>query len=86
MSLVFTTISENGVGILSDYAFLILVLVGTMVFVALVVNPLIAVLITRQNPYPLVLRCLRESGLTAFFTRSSAANIPVNMQLCQKID
>ncbi|HHH5386816.1 TPA: serine/threonine transporter SstT [Streptococcus pyogenes] len=85
MSLVFTTISENGVGILSDYAFLILVLVGTMVFVALVVNPLIAVLITRQNPYPLVLRCLRESGLTAFFTRSSAANIPVNMQLCQKI-
>ncbi|MEN4255823.1 serine/threonine transporter SstT [Streptococcus pyogenes] len=85
MSLVFTTISENGVGILFDYAFLILVLVGTMVFVALVVNPLIAVLITRQNPYPLVLRCLRESGLTAFFTRSSAANIPVNMQLCQKI-
>lgn len=85
MSLVFTTISENGVGILSDYAFLILVLVGTMVFVALVVNPLIAALITRQNPYPLVLRCLRESGLTAFFTRSSAANIPVNMQLCQKI-
>ncbi|MGF3084102.1 serine/threonine transporter SstT [Streptococcus pyogenes] len=85
MSLVFTTISENGVGILSDYAFLILVLVGTMVFVALVVNPLIAVLITRQNPYPLVLRCLRESGLTAFFTRISAAIIPVNMQLCQKI-
>ncbi|MGT2935076.1 serine/threonine transporter SstT [Streptococcus castoreus] len=85
MSLVFSAISENGIGVLSDYAFLILVLVGTMVFVALVVNPLIAFLVMRQNPYPLVFKCLRESGVTAFFTRSSAANIPVNMQLCKNL-
>lgn len=85
MSLVFATVSENGIGILSDYALLILVLVGTMAFVALVVNPLIAFVVMRQNPYPLVFRCLRESGITAFFTRSSAANIPVNMQLCKKL-
>lgn len=85
MSLVFATVSENGIGILSDYALLILVLVGTMAFVALVVNPFIAFVVMRQNPYPLVFRCLRESGITAFFTRSSAANIPVNMQLCKKL-
>ena len=85
MSLVFATISENGIGILSDYALLILVLVGTMAFVALVINPLIGFVVMRQNPYPLVLRCLRESGITAFFTRSSAANIPVNMQLCEDL-
>lgn len=65
MSLVFATISENGIGILSDYALLILVLVGTMAFIALVINPLIGFVVMRQNPYPLVLRCLRESGITA---------------------
>jgi serine/threonine transporter len=59
-----------------------MVLVGTMAFIALVVNPVITFVMIRQNPYPLVFRCLRESGITAFFTRSSAANIPVNMNLC----
>lgn len=85
LGLVFTTISENGVGILADYGLLIAVLVGTMLTVALVVNPLIAFIMMRKNPYPLVFRCLRESGLTAFFTRSSAANIPVNMKLCEDL-
>ena len=60
-------------------------LIGTMLIVALVVNPLIVFINVRQNPYPLVFRCLRESGITAFFTRSSAANIPVNMELCKKL-
>lgn len=85
LGLVFTTISENGVGILADYGLLIAILVGTMLTVALVVNPLIAFIMMRENPYPLVFRCLRESGLTAFFTRSSAANIPVNMKLCEDL-
>lgn len=85
LGLVFTTISENGVGILADYGLLIAVLVGTMLTVALVVNPLIAFIMMRENPYPLAFRCLRESGLTAFFTRSSAANIPVNMKLCEDL-
>ena len=60
-------------------------LVGCMVFVALVVNPIIVYVYIRQNPYPLVFKCLRESGITAFFTRSSAANIPVNMKLCENL-
>lgn len=85
LGLVFSTISDNGIGILANYGFLIVTLVGTMLFVALVVNPLIAFVMIRQNPYPLVLRCLKESGLTAFFTRSSAANIPVNMKLCEDL-
>lgn len=85
MGLVFSTVSENGISILSDYALLILVLVGTMLFVALVINPLLAFVLTHQNPYPLVFRCLKDSGLTAFFTRSSAANIPVNLQLCEDL-
>ena len=85
LGLVFTSISENGVGILANYGLLIAVLVGTMLTVALVVNPLIAFIMMRENPYPLVFRCLRESGLTAFFTRSSAANIPVNMKLCEDL-
>ena len=86
LGLVFTTISENGISVLSKYGLLILVLVGTMLFVALVVNPIIAFVMMRKNPYPLVLRCIRESGVTAFFTRSSAANIPVNMKLCEDLD
>ncbi|HHU64791.1 serine/threonine transporter SstT [Streptococcus sp.] len=85
LGLVFKTISDNGVKILANYGFLILALVGTMFFVALVVNPFIAFIFMRKNPYPLVLRCLRDSGLTAFFTRSSAANIPVNMKLCEDL-
>lgn len=85
LGLVFKTISDNGVKILANYGFLILALVGTMVFVALVINPFIAFLFMRKNPYPLVFRCLKDSGLTAFFTRSSAANIPVNMKLCEEL-
>src|SRR5690606_23642457 len=74
-----------GLGALLDYAHLLAVLLGAMLFVALVANPLIVYAVTRRNPYPLVLRCLRESGITAFFTRSSAANIPVNLELCRKL-
>ena len=85
LGLVFKTISDNGVKILANYGFLILALVGTMLFVALVINPFIAFLFIRKNPYPLVFRCLKDSGLTAFFTRSSAANIPVNMKLCEEL-
>ena len=85
LGLVFNTISENGVGVLADYGILILVLVGTMAFVALVVNPIIAFMMMGKNPFPLVFRCLKDSGITAFFTRSSAANIPVNLQLCEDL-
>lgn len=85
LGLVFNTISENGVGVLADYGILILVLVVTMAFVALVVNPIIAFVMMGKNPFPLVFRCLKDSGITAFFTRSSAANIPVNLQLCKDL-
>ena len=85
LGLVFNTISENGIGVLADYGVLILVLVGTMAFVALVVNPAIAFVMMGKNPFPLVFRCLKDSGITAFFTRSSAANIPVNLQLCEAL-
>lgn len=79
------TIANTGLGALLEYARLIALLVGSMLFVALVVNPLIVFLKIRRNPYPLVFTCLRESGITAFFTRSSAANIPVNLALCEKL-
>lgn len=69
MGLIFTTISEQGLGVLLSYGRLICILVGTMLFVALVINPIITFICTRQNPYPLVLRCLKDSGITAFFTR-----------------
>lgn len=85
LGLVFNTISENGIGVLADYGVLILVLVGTMAFVALVVNPAIAFVMMGKNPFPLVFLCLKDSGITAFFTRSSAANIPVNLQLCEDL-
>ena len=85
MGLVYTNVSGNGLSIFTQYGRLLLLLVGTMLFMALVINPLIIFIYLRRNPYPLVLRCLRESGLTAFFTRSSAANIPVNMSLCEKL-
>ncbi len=78
-------LAESGLGALKDYLQLLYVLVGAMLFMALVGNPLIVAVVTRRNPYPLVLRCLRESGITAFFTRSSAANIPVNLELCRKL-
>lgn len=85
MGLIFNTISEQGLGVLLGYGRLILVLVGSMLFVALVVNPIVVFLYTRRNPYPLVFKCLKNSGITAFFTRSSAANIPVNMELCEEL-
>ena len=85
LGLVFTAVSTSGLSIFVDYGRLLLLLVGTMAFVTLVSNPLIVGLILRRNPYPLVFKCLRESGITAFFTRSSAANIPVNMSLCERL-
>ncbi|MGK0467043.1 serine/threonine transporter SstT [Clostridium sp.] len=85
MGLVFDAIATNGVSALLGYGQLLAVLIGCMAFVALVVNPAIVYANIRKNPYPLVLKCLRESGITAFFTRSSAANIPVNMSLCDEL-
>ena len=85
MGLVFKTISDKGITSLANYGILLGLLITTMAFVTFVINPLIAFLFMRKNPYPLVLKCLRVSGITAFFTRSSAANIPVNMKLCQDL-
>ena len=85
MGLVYDAIATNGLSALGEYGHLLLVLVGSMLFIALIVNPLLVFIYTRKNPYPLVLTCLKESGITAFFTRSSAANIPVNMRLCKKL-
>lgn len=85
MGLVFNAIATSGIKTLLGYGQLILLLVGTMLFTALVVNPIIVFLTIRENPYPLVLKCLKDSGITAFFTRSSAANIPVNMKLCEEL-
>lgn len=85
MGIVIESITKNGLGSLLNYGQLLVLLIGTMLFVALVVNPLIVFINVRQNPYPLVFKCIRESGITAFFTRSSAANIPVNMELCKKL-
>lgn len=85
MGLVFTNVVSNGLAIFTQYGKLLLLLVGTMLFMALVINPIIIFIYLRCNPYPLVFRCLRESGVTAFFTRSSAANIPVNMAMCEKL-
>ncbi len=86
MGLVFDSVSSYGVEIFTTYGKLVLLLVGCMLFVALVINPLFVAFTLHRNPYPLVWRCLRESGVTAFFTRSSAANIPVNMTLCEKLE
>lgn len=83
--LVTQTIAETGLKVLLDYGKLIVLLVSSMAFIAFVVNPLIVFFKTRKNPYPLVFTCLRESGITAFFTRSSAANIPVNLNLAKKL-
>jgi serine/threonine transporter len=85
LGLVYTAVSTSGLEIFTTYGEIILLLVGCMLFIALVVNPLIVFVCIRRNPYPLVLRCLKDSGITAFFTRSSAANIPVNMKLCRDL-
>lgn len=85
MGLVIESITTNGIESLLSYGKLLVILIGCMLFVALVVNPIIVFAAIRQNPYPLVFKCIKESGITAFFTRSSAANIPVNMRLCEKL-
>ena len=85
LGLVYTSLSNNGPEIFIEYGQLLAILLGCMFFIALIVDPLLVFIAIRKNPYPLVLRCLKDSGLTAFFTRSSAANIPVNMTLCQKL-
>lgn len=85
MGLVYSSVSEYGIEIFTDYGKLLAVLVGSMLVVAFVVDPLIVAVALKKNPYPLVFKCFKESGVTAFFTRSSAANIPVNMSLCEKL-
>lgn len=85
MGLVFTNVADSGLSAFTKYGSLLLLLVGTMLLMVLVFGPLVIFIFLRRNPYPLVYRCFKESGLTAFFTRSSAANIPVNMQLCEKL-
>ncbi|KFK66683.1 serine/threonine protein kinase, partial [Vibrio vulnificus] len=83
--LVASTFATTGFDALAGYAHLLVVLLSAMAIIALIVNPAMVYVKTKQNPYPLVFQCLRESGVTAFFTRSSAANIPVNMALCEKL-
>ena len=85
LGLVFTTVASTGLQVFTHYIHIIAVLVGCMFFVALVVNPIIVWFCIRKNPYPLVVKCLKTSGIMAFFTRSSAANIPVNMELCNDL-
>ena len=85
LGLVFSSVSESGLEIFVDYGKLILLLVSCMLFTSMLVNPFIAWVHLRKNPYPLYWRCLKDSGLNAFFTRSSAANIPINMELCKNL-
>jgi serine/threonine transporter len=86
MGLVYHSVSTNGIEIFHQYGKLILLLAICMFIVALITNPIVIALLAKRNPYPLILTCLKESGITAFFTRSSAANIPVNMKLCEKLN
>lgn len=85
LGLVFESIATGGIQALISYSKLLVVLIGSMLFIALIVNPIITFICIRKNPYPLIFKCLKDSGITAFFTRSSAANIPVNMNLCEKL-
>lgn len=85
MGLVAESIADNGIGALLSYGQLLILLLGSMIVVALVLNPILVFAHIKRNPYPLVFKCLRESGVTAFFTRSSAANIPVNMDLAKRL-
>lgn len=85
MGLVFNSIATTGLGALVDYGKLIILLVVTMFADALIINPIITYINIRENPYPLIFKCMKDSGITAFFTRSSAANIPVNMKLCEEL-
>lgn len=85
LGLVFAAVADNGLGIFTTYGKLLIVLLSSMAAVQFVFYPIIVALFLKRNPYPLVLKCVRESGVTAFFTRSSAANIPVNMELCESL-
>ena len=85
LGLVYSSVNEYGVQIFTDYGKILLLLVGCMLAVAFIIDPLIVAISLKRNPYPLVFKCFKESGITAFFTRSSAANIPVNMKLCEKL-
>ncbi len=85
LGLVYSSVSEYGLEIFTEYGKLLALLVGCMLVVAFVIDPLIVAITLKKNPYPLVFKCFKESGITAFFTRSSAANIPVNMSLCEKL-
>ena len=85
LGLVFSAVASSGLEIFTTYGELVLILVVSMLLVAFVVNPLIVGITLRHNPFPLIFKCVRQSGVTAFFTRSSAANIPVNMQLCKEL-
>ena len=85
LGIVFSSVADGGLNIFVSYGKLLGVLVGTMLFCSLIVNPIIIALLLKKNPYPLVFKCLKESGIQAFFTRSSAANIPVNMALCERL-
>lgn len=85
MGLVFSSVGEYGIGIFADYGKLLLVLVGCMLIMFFVIDPLVIFFSLKKNPYPLVFKCLKDSGISAFFTRSSAANIPVNMALCKRL-
>ena len=86
MGLVFDTVSNNGMSVFKEYGKLLMLLVGTMLFIYFVTNPILVFWCTHKNPYPLVFRCLKKSALTAFFTRSSAANIPINMKECEDME
>ena len=85
LGLVYSAVSTNGLGIFTEYGWLLAVLVGSMLFIYFVTNPILVYWCIRKNPFPLIFKCLKRSAITAFFTRSSAANIPVNMEVCEEI-
>ena len=85
LGLVYSAVSTNGLGIFTEYGCLLAVLVGSMLFIYFVTNPILVYWCIRKNPFPLIFKCLKRSAITAFFTRSSAANIPVNMEVCEEI-
>lgn len=86
LGLVYSAITENGLSIFTEYGKLLALLIGCMLFIYFVTNPLLVFLCIHQNPFPLILKCLKDSAITAFFTRSSAANIPVNMKICEELE
>lgn len=85
LGLVYSAVSTNGLGIFTEYGWLLAVLVGSMLFIYFVTNPILVYWCIRRNPFPLIFKCLKRSAITAFFTRSSAANIPVNMEVCEEM-